>query len=532
MKKANLALVLNAHLPFVRHPEYPVFFEENWLFEAISETYLPLLRVFHRLEEENIPFRLTMSFSPTLTAMLSDSLLQDRYRNHLELQLELADRELVRTAGMPEFHPQAKLYKDLLVKNLGDFNDVYQGNILRGFAYFQKKGGLELITTAATHPFLPLYQDYPENVQAQLQVALDTHYRHFGRLPKGIWIPECAYYPGLENLLKANKIDYFFTAAHAVLYARDLPKAGVYAPLALSNGVHAFPRDLASTNNVWSHDEGYPGDPAYRDFYRDIGFDLPLDYIGPYLQGGENRVMTGFKYYAVTGKTDQKVPYNFEAARKKVTEHAGNYLYNRLKQADKALSLGVEGVPLIVSPYDAELFGHWWFEGPLWIEEFFRQMARQDALGLLTPSDYLAGQPDCQVNQLSFSSWGTKGYAEVWLDGSNDWIYRHTHKLIERMMELVSRFPDESGRKERALNQAAREVLLSQASDWPLILQNGTTAQYAEKRLREHIHNFTRIYDSLSANDLDTEWLTALEKRNNVFPNLDYRIFKKLPAQG
>ncbi len=528
MPKGYLSLVLHAHLPFVRHPEYDHFLEENWLFEAISETYLPLLRLFSRLDEDRVPFRVTMSISPTLAAMLQDELLQNRYVRHLEMMLELAGKEEQRISGDPLFRPLARMYHELYRANFQDFTETWQRDLLRGFDYFCKKGRIELITSAATHSFLPLYQCYPETVSAQIQTALDVHTKRFGKAPRGFWVPEFGYFPGLEEVLADNGIQYFFSAAHGILFADEKPQRGVYAPIQCPNGVAVFGRDLASANAVWSSEEGYPGDFSYRDFYRDIGFDLPLDYIAPYVHQGKTRVNTGFKYYAITGKTEQKIPYVPEAALRKAEEHAENFIYNRLKQADR-LSPLMDRPPLIVSPYDAELFGHWWFEGPHWIETLIRSLARNpEDLEMVTPSDYLKLYPENQVTRPSFSSWGNKGYAEVWLDGSNDWIYRHTHKAIERMQELTRRFPDERGLKERALNQAAREVLLSQSSDWPFIIKTGTTVPYAVRRVKEHIRNFTVIYDALCRNTVNTEWLTRLERKHNLFPDLNYRIFKKM----
>ena len=143
-----------------------------------------------------------------------------------------------------------------------------------------------------------------------------------------------------------------------------------------------------------------------------------------------------------------------------------------------------------------------------------------------TPSCYLKNETPGQELQPAFASWGNKGYSEVWLDGTNDWIYRHTHKAIERMAELIERFPNETGLKRRALNQAAREILLSQASDWPFIMNARTVVPYATSRVREHLANFNRIYDALSGGQMGTEWLTRLEKKNNIFPNLDYRLLR------
>jgi 1,4-alpha-glucan branching enzyme len=301
----------------------------------------------------------------------------------------------------------------------------------------------------------------------------------------------------------------------------------VFAPICCPNGTHAFGRDPASSNAVWSPEEGYPGDFSYREFYRDIGFDMPIDYIGPHIHNRELRVQTGFKYFAITGKTGEKRSYRPEEALIKVEEHAENFLYNREKQIKK-LSQLMDRPPVIICPFDAELFGHWWYEGPRWLDKVIRKIGKEhESITLSTPTDYLDQYPDNQRSVPSLSSWGNKGYSEVWLNGNTDWIYRHVHKAIERMVELAERFPNEKGLKERALNQAAREVLLSQASDWPFIIRTGTTIPYAIKRVEEHICNFTTIYDNLCRNTVNTEWLTGVEKKNNILPDIDYRLFAK-----
>ncbi|MCL1818428.1 MAG: DUF1957 domain-containing protein [Spirochaetaceae bacterium] len=522
MDKGYLAFVLHAHLPFVRQPDDENFLEELWLYEAISETYLPLLRVFDRLEKDGVPFKLTLSVSPTLAAMLEDELLSERYVRHIDRLVELAEKEVLRTENDARFHPLALMYRELYTSARKDFVETYGKRLLRGFDFFMKKGRLELITTAATHAYLPLYTMYPETVRAQARIAVQEFCRTFGKTPRGFFLPELGYYPGVEDILKEEGFTYFFVAANGVLSVPGSPQRGVYAPLLCPNGLAAFGRDTASANALWSAREGYPGDFSYRDFYRDIGFDLDLDYVGPYLR--TERGATGFKYYAVTGQTDEKVPYDILAARKKIEEHADNFIYARLLQVKK-LSGIMDRPPLMVCPYDAELFGHWWFEGPAWIEALLRKLARQEELRMVFPQEYLEKYPGNQQAQPVFSSWGNKGYSEVWLGGSNDWIYRHIHKAVERMGELARRYPNEKGLKERALNQAAREVLLSQASDWPFIMHAGTTVAYAAQRVKEHLENFTTIYDALSSGVVSPEWLTRQEKQHNIFPELDYRLF-------
>ncbi len=525
MSMGCLSLILHSHLPFVRHPECPRFLEEDWLLEAISETYLPLLDVFERLEADDIPFRLTVSVSPTLTAMLQDKLLQERYINHLQNLIDLAQAELKRTKNDPELNKLAGMYLRRFENCFKNFTDRYKRNIISRLKYFQSKGYLELITSSATHSFLPLLQNVPKAVKAQIEVAVDSHTEHFETNPEGIWLPECGYFPGVEDYLKARGLKYFFMEAHGILFADQRPNYGVYAPLYCPNMVAAFGRDPESSRAVWSSEEGYPGDNVYREFYRDVGFDLPLEYIEPFIHDGGIRVNTGIKYYAITGRTDQKILYNREKAMKKAEEHAEHFLTARLIRIEQ-LQKSMDRPPIFVCPYDTELFGHWWFEGPAWIEYLIRKVAMvPDRLKMITASDYLAEYPENQVSTPSFSSWGNKGYAEVWLEGSNDWIYRHLHKASERMVELCRRFPGEKGILRRALNQAARELLLCQASDWAFIMKTGTTVPYAVKRTKEHIYNFNRIYESVMAGSLDKEWLKKIESKNNLFPHIDYRVY-------
>ena len=531
MKHGYLMMVLHAHLPFVRHPEYPRFLEEIWLFEAISETYLPLLRMLDRLAADDVPVNLCMSVSPTLASMLMDEVLQRRYLEHVDRLIALGEREVERSASSPEIEPLARMYRNFFRQARHDFTETYGCDLIGQFARHEREGRIELISTFATHPYMPLYQHCDENAAAQLKVALDTHRSLFGRAPSGFWLPECGYYPELEKVLADAGIRFFFTASHGLLFADTRPRYGVYSPVLCPNGVYAFGREVASTNAVWSNTDGYPGDPDYRDFYRDIGHDLPQDYLDQSLQFDDIRTNTGFKYHAITGQTDDKRIYSPEAAGRKIESHSDNFLFQQTRQC-RRVGGHMDRLPVIVSPFDAELFGHWWFEGVQWLEALYRRMATatrkgEDRVEPVTPSEYLAHYPDAQTLQPVFSSWGNKGYSEVWLDGSNDWIYRHTHKAIERMIDLVDRYPAETGLKRRALNQAAREVLLSQASDWPFIMRSGTTVTYAVRRVKEHISNFTHIYDSLSKGVISTEWLTRVERRNNIFPDIDYRIFKR-----
>lgn len=525
MKKGSLLIVLHAHLPFVRHPEHEDFLEERWFFQAITETYIPLIAMLDRLSLEGTPFRLTMSVSPTLAAMLSDHLLQQRYIRYIGRLIDLAEKEVDRTQGDEVFQRQAVMYRDHFVASRDIFVNRYSCDLVRAFRKFLGSGCLEIITCAATHGFLPLMQPVPASVKAQISTACDHYESTFGRRPKGIWLPECGYYPGYDRILKDNGLQYFFVDSHGVLHASPRPKYGVFAPIETPAGVFAFGRDLESSKQVWSAVEGYPGDYDYRDYYRDIGFDLDFDYVRPYIHPDGIRICTGIKYYRITGQTVYKEPYAPERAREKAAIHAGHFMANREKQVT-FLHDKLGRMPVITAPYDAELFGHWWYEGPAFLEFLIRKIAYDSrVLEMVTAPEFLASGGRCQRSEPVYSSWGYKGYAEVWLENSNAWIYPHLHAASARMQDLARRFDSPNELERRALNQAARELMLAEASDWAFIMKTGTTVSYAEQRTRNHLCRFLKLYDQLLRGGVETEWLAQIEGCDNLFPDINYRVY-------
>jgi len=533
MAKGHLALILHAHLPYIRHPEYDDFLEEHWLYEAITESYIPLIQTLEGLLADQVPFRLTLSVSPSLANMLADPLLLQRYERRLNGLIELAAKEVERTRWQPEFNRLALRYHGLLTRVRETFVDRHQRDLIAALRRLADSGAVELMTCAATHGYLPLMNGNRASIRAQIQVAVAEHERHFGRRPQGIWLPECGYEAGLENILAEAGLRYFVVDTHGILYATPRPKYGVFAPIICPSGVAAFGRDVESSRQVWSSKEGYPGDYAYRDFYRDVGWDLDYDYVRPYLPGDGKRTSIGIKYYRITGPTDHKEPYDPERALERAAEHAGHFMFNRERQVEHLQSvLGRE--PIVVAPYDAELFGHWWHEGLSFLDFLLRKVAYdQDTFKTITPGEYLTRFPRLQRATPSTSSWGYKGYHDVWLNGSNHWIYPHLHKAADRMVQLAERFRDlGSGEgagfgslRVRALNQAARELLLAQHSDWAFIMKTGTMVQYAHRRTWTHLSRFNRLFHELEADRLDPDWLEVVEGRDNIFPRIDYRVY-------
>jgi 1,4-alpha-glucan branching enzyme len=530
----------------VRHPEYDEFLEEDWLYEAITETYIPLLEILHRLAADEVPYRLTMSLTPTLCHMLRDPLLQARYARYLDRSVELAHREIQRTKGQGELEEIAVFYVRRLESVRDQWENRWKRDLVSAFGQLIDHGVLEVITCAASHGFLPLMENFPEAVRAQICIGRDSHRQMFGRDPVGIWLPECAYVSTLDRVLQQANLRWFVLDAHGLMFGNPRPRYAIYAPCFTPAGPAAFGRDRDSSRQVWSAEEGYPGDPAYRDFYRDIGFDLSAEYLRPFLPADGTRRFTGLKYHRITGRTSQKELYNRSWAIGAADHHAWHFMDARQRQLARLKgSMNVD--PIVVSPFDAELFGHWWFEGPEWLELFIRKSVYdQQAFKLTTPGEYLREHDTHQMAVPSASSWGHKGYWEVWLDDSNAWIYPHLHTAARRMTETARRYapidgiygasdnPDQPSLTlgklaapviDRALRQMARELLLAQSSDWAFLMKTGTARNYATKRTKDHILRFTRLYDQVRAEDIDLGFLENCEWRDNLFSELDWRYY-------
>lgn len=272
---------------------------------------------------------------------------------------------------------------------------------------------------------------------------------------------------------------------------------------------------------------GYPGDFNYREFYKDIGYELPESYLKPYMNKSGIRLDTGIKYYRITGKTDNKEYYNRKIALEKVKEHAHHFASSRYEQI-QSISNHMEQPPIIICPYDTELFGHWWFEGPDFINQFIRSSNEEwSNYKLITPSEYLVNNPMVQCCSPSPSSWGENSDFSVWINSSNHWIYKDVHQCAEAMIRLANTYISPTELQRRALNQAARELMLAESSDWPFIIKNNTTVEYAVRRVNTHIERFNKLYEDITKNSIDSKYVNTLEELDNIFSNINYNIYKR-----
>jgi 1,4-alpha-glucan branching enzyme len=333
-----------------------------------------------------------MSVTPPLASMMKDALLQERFERHLATLEQLAEQEMKRLWGDEKLAPVATFYRDE-ARRVRAVWERHERDVLAGFVKHADAGNLDLMTCSATHCYLPGMIPAREGIRPQLELGVRGFEKVVGRTPLGMWLPECAYDPSFDAEIAAAGIHYTLVDTHGIANARPRPPFGVHAPIVSPNGVAFFGRDAESSRQVWSRDEGYPGDAFYREFYRDIGFDLPVDDLMGEVAGDGSRLMTGLKYFRITGKDGEKQPYQPGVAAERAREHAGNFVFNRAAQM-KHLARSMPCPPIVVAPYDAELYGHWWFEGPQFLEHVFRAIPKTNGdVAATTLRGYLERTP-------------------------------------------------------------------------------------------------------------------------------------------
>ena len=385
------------------------------------------------------------------------------------------------------------------------------------------------MTTAATHAFLPFYTTSPQGIQAQFEVAIASHRSCFGRYPQGFWLPELGWSSELDLWLRFYNFAYTITDSSALALGDPPAKWGTFFPARTPAGIFILGRDFYLGEALAEMRR----DPAYRDNRRDIGYELPPEKVKPFLGAGGIRTPTGYRYWKTGG--GRKNLYDPAAASELARKQVRTFLdagVSRLEAAEKMMDIsgGPDGNhALALCACNADDIGRRWYEGPQFLETLFREGLTREDICFMTPGEYLFKQDSSSIQTMvpEFSSGGSNGYAETWLDASNDWMYRHVMRALDRMVELAERFPDNTGLEERTLNQAAREILLVQASDWSKMLYQQESADYARNQIEMSLRNFTTIYEALGSNYISTEWLTTLEQRHNIFPHINYRIFRR-----
>ena len=518
-----LLIHLHAHLPYIADPVNfgdgsgspwsPVGYPQEWYPEAVCDTYLPLLEVFERLISEGVDFKISMDISPPLVAMMKSQRHAADVLAFLERLIKKATLEVERTGREEPHFTAAALMHLNRFQRCRELFLGYNGDLVKGFARLQELGHLELSTCVGTHPMLPLWTTEPQAIRGHCLAAAQSHAEHFGRPAEGVWLPECAYTPGIEKYLEEAGFRYTFGEEHSVTRGDSPAEFGVNAPVYARNSrLCIFPRDPETGKQVWSGDEGYPGDPDYLEFH---------------IRGGP------FKYNRITDRESgfHKQPYNPDWADGKAASHAGHFMDCRNARFSY-LRHSMWKKPLIVAPYDAELFGHHWYEGPKFLYYLFKKLHfDQNCTELTTPSSYLAGNSTLQDMYCNVSSWGHEGTFVKWMYGDTAWMYRHGHEAAETLGELV-REGIHSDLERRVLAQAARQLMVATSSDLPFVISNGHFVDRMKEQFCGNLRGFYDLceeYRRLRAGaEIDLKRLRSLELENNLLPNLDPNWFGSL----
>lgn len=535
--------MLHSHLPFYRKAGMWPFGEES-VYECMAETYIPLLNAIADLFEEGVAAKLTIGITPVLAEQLADAHINKGFESFLDDRIAAAQKDEKRYALRAEHDPNrlqlARFYLNWFQNIRRDYNERWNRDIIGGFRKYQDLGAIEITTSAATHCFSPLLET-DSSLYAQYKTGVDSHRRHFGRAPKGFWLPECAYRPaegdrpGLEKWLNDVGIEYFFTESFVIKGGQTSELRRVFGPYGTLEYVPAPSRPETGLDvfeaywlkeypvavmgrheeagyQVWSADLGYPGDGNYREFHKKDD-------------------ASGLHYWKLTSKTTDlgaKQLYNPEAALIRMRENSDHYV-GLIQQllTEHLKSTGKPG--LVMVSFDTELFGHWWFEGINWIKEVIRKMNTYTAVSLQTASEYLKQTPPVKAIELPQSSWGSGGHWQVWLNNETEWMWPIIHEC-EHAMEDLSRLPQKDSLTKRALEQAARELLLLESSDWPFLVTTGQAKDYAVERFNGHVERFRELVAMLRSGQIDEAKLHGVEEIDNCFPEVSAASFKP-PAE-
>lgn len=562
------SLVLHAHLPYVLgHGRWP--HGTDWLNEATAETYIPILNVINELAAKGISAKITFSISPVLCEQLKHRTFVDEFTGYLKQKIKAAEEDYIqfKKFGQIDYLPLAEMWRNHYIA-VSEAFERYNRDLINEFRHLQDAGHIEVITCSATHGYLPLLSQ-DTTIQAQVKQAVSAYENHFGRVPRGLWLSECAYRPsytwkppvdidglersytrkGIEEFLSENGLEYFIVdnatlkGGKAIGVYIDRFKAlktlwrqfekefkpreeepektpqEVYlvgsregrAPVAV------FTRDPQTGLQVWSGEWGYPGDGNYLDFHK-------------------KRFPGGHRYWKVTSaKADlaDKEIYNPDYAKGRLPENASHFsemikmiLKDHHKQSEKA--------GIVCAPYDAELFGHWWFEGPEFIKQVISNLHNEPEYNSTTCAAYKDIANPNEVISLPEGSWGEGGYHYIWLNENTIWTWKHIYKY-EMQMQIIATKCLKSNKPELIDigRQAAREFMLLCASDWQFLISTWSARDYAEMRLAAHFGNFERLakmVDEYSGdlNSTEAEFLYELKQQDDLFEDIDLEWFARV----
>ena len=567
-----VTFTLHSHLPYVvNHGTWPHGME--WLHEAAAETYLPLLRIFGELEQQDLALKANVNLSPILLEQLSHPVFKEEFPQYLLRKIAAARKDAEYFGRQGDTHAlRVANYWEWFYEQALHHYDQLGGDIIKGFRHFYDSGAIEIITCGATHGYFPLLGT-DSSIRAQVKTGVETHKRYFGRRPRGIWLPECGYRPagewrfpvpvdghgsvfqqrafgrdGVEQILAENEIEFFYVDTHLVdtstqftpyeLLAGGVPVAmevpsdhpeknfyrAYYAdtPDRRTTQVTFFTRDPRTGVQVWSGENGYPGDANYLEFHK-------------------KRWPGGHRYWRITGpKVDlgDKQPYFPAVAQQRTREHSAHFAHITTEALKKYGRNGA-GMPVLCAPFDSELFGHWWFEGPEWLKQVVLEYASPESqVKLISSAEYLDRYSPAGFVALPEGSWGANSNNSVWFNEDTAWTWKHIYPAELAVQQMAnSGLWRGNQMATRLAKQVCRELLLLESSDWQFLITTKHARDYAEKRFNTHLEQLRTLLDIWRryeatrriSPELQQE-LQKIEDRDCVFPDIDPELWATVAA--
>jgi 1,4-alpha-glucan branching enzyme len=529
MTRGYFGLVLHGHIPWCKKSGvWPA--GEEWLMEAMNETYIPMLNILSQFNKNRVKTAITINITPILAEQLADDYMKQRFTEYMENLISRAKSDIKRFENHQERKNIAEFHLKNFEHNLDNFYHNYYRDLLGSFKWLQDEGMLELITCGATHGFLPLFES-ESGLFSQIQTAVDTHKKHFNQEPKGIWLPECAYRPKKEIRGKLREdisywldnsgIEYFFVDSHGIITAEILGhnnNFGLHTNFGykLESNVSVFGRNKNTSRQVWDAKIGYPGNVNYREFHK-------KDHE------------SGLHYHRITDKTlssYEKELYNIENAKKSVVSDANHFISLLIDELQTfTSSFNEKGI--VVSPFDFELFGHWFAEGIDWLKNIIEIMNEQEKIEMITISDYISNYKDqFSTIRMRETSWGEGGDFRVWKNPDHGWVWPYINASIIEFENVLELNPNPNEWERRVLKQIARELLLMEGSDWPFLLFTEQAKDYANQRFHHHHQRFLKLIwtakDFKDKERLSLRDLEEMESIDSCFQNININYFRKI----
>lgn len=513
MKRVDCLFVFHFHLPYLYHHDGR-YIEENWYYQNLAEAYIPFLEMIEELAFAGLVPQITVSLSPTLYNMMENEVMSARFKRYLERTLSLIDQEKKNNSEQ-RIKEILTLYEEKYLKVMEYFTR-YSEDIITPFKILKNQGVVEIITSPLSYSILPLIT-LKEVINVEISEALKDFKNIFLTESRGFFISECAWSPQIESFLKKNSVEYIFLDERA----SDVEPSKMYI---LPSGIKVFLRDYRSFDFIFG-EEGVVRNPFYREFYRDIGYERDLEYLKRFTEC-DFPVNTGIKYFRITDLNlplEKKELYDPQKAHEAVladAERFARYILDIFSTTDNK--------PLFVGIFNAEIFGHRWFEGiEFWRHFFITIRQKRYPIGFVLPTNYINTTTPVAKITPTMSSWADNGFFDKWLNEKNDFIYPFQYEISKKFISVASRFRGIkiSGELERVLKAIAREIVMMHSSDWAVMIASDVHKEYAGRRIAKHYSNAVKLIDWLIKGYYDKDELALIEKELPVFSDIDWRSF-------